>query len=166
VGTDRILLLLSPRDHEAAIETGMGNAGLVPEIDARRIAARLVSRRTAGSTGHALLEAVAAIVDSVEATRERRTPLPAGDADVDPRAAAHGNGLPAGPEPQAAPTAMRDAGIAGAGEAPTSIPTPGGRSRLPLAATIAGLVLLALALRRRRQMAATRPSPPRDPRAR
>jgi hypothetical protein len=166
-GSDPVLLVISIADHAAAIETGKGNAGIVPEIDARRITRSLSSDLSHGTLIQALRDAIAAIVDSAEATADRRRPLPPDEESPAERPL----------EPSARPV---DAGLAedggvekvsarSPGETGTPEPEdkPHARSRVPLAAIIAGLLLLALAIRRRRKLAATREDrrvpPPRPP---
>lgn len=155
-----VLLVVSVGDRAAAIETGKGNAGIVPEIDANQITKDLMHRLRHGDPSQALARAIEAIVVSAEATAVRRRPLPP---DEEPPA-------PAGPNPAAAgarevDTAggveIPDAGQGTAKVTPEHDPSETGRrrSRLPIAVGIAVLVLLALALRRRRQLTSPRPNP-------
>jgi hypothetical protein len=151
---DPVVLLVSVRDRRAAIETGKGPAGIVPEIDARTITAELARGLTRANLPSHLDRAVTAIVRSAEATHERRRPLAR---DEPPRAVPPLADAAVGPAP-AAPTA--DDAPEGSGAEPRT-PTPGTpavgrRSRLPVATAIGILVLLALGLQKRRQLAAAR----------
>lgn len=147
--SDPVLLLISPRERRAAIETGKGPAGIVPEIDARGITADLTRDLIDANLPEHLWRALDAIVASARATHERREPMAPDEAPtpgVGTGARPDAPGLPPGEE-------------VGLGEATT--PTgPGGdarpRSRLPIAAGIGGLVLLALALQRRRHLSSAR----------
>jgi uncharacterized membrane protein YgcG len=135
---------VSLQDRRAAIETGKGAAGIVPEIDARAITTELARNLSPANLPEHLWRALDAIVGSARATRERRQPLVPDD------------------EPAARPV---DSGTATDAEAGAPDPAPGEapgappgrtRSRLPIAAGIGVLVLLALALQRRRHFAASR----------
>jgi uncharacterized membrane protein YgcG len=141
--SDPVLLVVSLDDRRAAIETGKGAAGIVPEIDARAITTDLARNLSPTNLPEHLWRALDAIVASARATRERRQPsVPDEEAPqpVDAGTAADGESAAPGVPP---------------GEAPP--PPPGRtRSRLPIAAAVGVLVLLALALQRRRQFAATR----------
>jgi TPM domain len=150
---DPVVLLVSVHDRRAAIETGKGPAGIVPEIDARTITAELARGLTRTNLADHLDHAVVAIVRSAEATHERRRPLAR---DEPPRAVPPLADGARGPVP--APTA--DDAPEGSGAEPRT-PTPGTpavgrRSRLPVATAIGILVLLALGLQKRRQLAAAR----------
>jgi hypothetical protein len=133
-------LLVAPRAGRAALETGKGEAGIVPEIDARRITADLVrtlGRHTSTTTlANALGEAADRIAESVLATRERRRPLP------DPHAS-EGDEAPA-------PSPNRDRPISVRGGA-TAPAAPPHRSLMPGAYALAILVVVGLALRQRRR---------------
>jgi hypothetical protein len=146
---DPVVLLVSVRDRRAAIETGKGPAGIVPEIDARAITAELARGLTRTNLADHLDHAVVAIVRSAEATHERRRPLARDE-----------------PPPRAGPVADVT-GTRGPTPATTETPAVGGapdgpagtlrhRSRLPVATAIGILVLLALGLQKRRQLASAR----------
>jgi len=160
-GSDPVLLVVSLGDRAAAIETGKGNAGIVPEIDAQRITRDLSKHLSTGRPVKALARAIAAVGDSAEATTTRRRPLPPdpASADAPPEATVPGSDLPVG----AADGGPRgDAGPPQTTQKPP-VPHPSGSgSRLPLAATIAGLLLLVLSVRRRRQIASGRREPASD----
>jgi len=137
---DAVLLVVAPRAGHAALETGKGEAGIVPEIDARRITADLTRalRRhaSAASLARALAEAVDRIADSALATRERRRPL------ADSRASER--------DELRAPSPARDRpSAATAGEKRADAPPR--RSLMPGAYALAILVILGLALRHRRR---------------
>jgi uncharacterized membrane protein YgcG len=142
--SDPVLLVVSLDDRRAAIETGKGAAGIVPEIDARAITTELARNLSPANLPEHLWRALDAIVASARATRERRQPLVQDD------------------EPARAPvsgTATDGEAVAPAGALPgEEPPAPAARtrSRLPIAAAVGVLVLLALALQRRRHFAATR----------
>jgi hypothetical protein len=141
--SDPVLLVVSLQDRRAAIETGKGAAGIVPEIDARAITTELVRNLSPANLPEHLWRALDAIVASARATRERRQPLVLDDE-------------PARPADSGTATDGSDAAPTGPpGEAPGA-PPGRTRSRLPIAAAVGVLVLLALALQRRRQFAATR----------
>ena len=169
-GSDPILLVVSLKDRVAAIETGKGNAGIIPEIDARRITKDLASRMSASSPAPLLQRALVAIVDSAEATAARRRPLPRDPVPLDPPADIAAGQGPAVDAAVAGSDAPGDAGTPNASEKPLVAPKPASGSKLPLAAAICGLLLLALSVRRRRQIAAdrrdrssTNPKPPSRP---
>ncbi|MES1209697.1 MAG: TPM domain-containing protein [Pseudomonadota bacterium] len=166
-----VLLFVSPRDRAAAIETGKGVAGIVPEIDAVRITKRLTASRRDEELAAAVARAVDAIVASAEATAARRRPSSLAD---DPPPPVRVPTPPSVPEPTPAgvegsdgetegdAVGTQEGKLTGTG---TAAPTPR-RSRVPIAAGIAVLLLLALALRRRKSMAEAkerRPPPPRPP---
>ena len=137
---DAVLLLVAPRAGRAVLETGKGEAGIVPEIDARRITADLVRalgrHASAATLAPALAEAAERIADSALATRERRRPLP------DPRASESDE--IAAPSPRGdRPTAPKAGGTAPA--------APPHRSVMPGAYALAILVVVGLALRQRRR---------------
>ena len=124
----------------AVLETGKGEAGIVPEIDARRITADLVRalgrHASAATLAPALAEAAERIADSALATRERRRPLP------DPRASESDE--TAAPSPRGdRPTAPKAGGTAPA--------APPHRSVMPGAYALAILVVVGLALRQRQR---------------
>jgi TPM domain len=155
-GSNPVLLVISIADRAAAIETGKGNAGIVPEIDARRIIRSLSSDLSHGTLTQALPHAIAAIVDSADATAERRRPLPRNEdppatLPFEPADPSHDGGEldDAGGEPVLARSPDQT-------DAEQSKGKPRGRSRVPIAAIIAGLLVLALAIRRRRNLAAAR----------
>lgn len=164
-----VLLVYSVRDQAAAIETGKGSAGIVPEIDARQITKRLISTEPAAlsnprALAKSLVLAIDAVVASAEATAARRQPLSADDETTAPASplpsssglpAATETGFPSGTEPP-------DAGM-GPGAATPTTETKRGRSRLPIAAAIGALVLLVLALRRRRMAITEAKDRPRTP---
>ena len=160
-----ILLAVAVRKQKAAIETGKGPAGIVPEMDARDILARLTHRLSRRTLGDRLEGAIRAIVASAEATQARRRPLPPDPDDVDAQAvgrAAENEGRgDAGVAAHTEGTPDADVGgvegDAGVGSASSPSSSPKGRShRLPFAAAAAVLVLLGLSLRRRNQLAAER----------
>lgn len=162
-----VLLVVAVSDGAAAIATGKGNAGIIPEIDAARITRDLTAHKLALELQRPLTRAIDAIADAGEATAARRRPLSAQDDDLPP----------ADPVPATQPTSDQPTPTPGgvtAGKPPppddrlpdtepaARMPAdqPGKGSRLPIAAGVAGLVLLGLALRRRRKLAADRPPPP------
>src|SRR5437868_2390626 len=106
---DAVLLLVAPRAGRAVLETGKGEAGIVPEIDARRITAdvvRALGRHASAATlAPALAEAAERIADSALATRERRRPLP-------DQHASERDELPAPSPPRARPTSATGGGTA------------------------------------------------------
>jgi len=152
---DAVLLLVAPRAGQAAIETGKDEAGIVPEIDARRITAaltRTIGRHPSAATlGRALAETADQIADSALATRDRRRPLAdrrTGAVEDDEAPA------PSSRRDPAAPTAGGDAREPGAPR----------RSLMPGAYALAIFVILGLALRQRRRSGADgRPRAPRRP---
>lgn len=80
--SNAVLLLVAVHDHAAAIATGKGNAGIVPEIDASRITQALLrGSQLPHALPGALARAVDAIVVSAEATVRRRRPLEIEDED-------------------------------------------------------------------------------------
>lgn len=136
--SDAVLLLVAPRAAQAVLETGKGEAGIVPEIDARRITAdlrRLLARHaSAASLTLALADAADRVADSALATRERRRPLAvAGAIDPDEELAPS----PARPRPTTSP--------GGDGDRPPR------RSLMPGAYALAIFMMLGLALRQRRR---------------
>ena len=150
-GPPRVLLVVAARERRAAIETGQGVAGIVPEIDARRIVGRLQSSLGHHRLAAALDEAVAAIAASARATAERRRPAPPDPQEAHPAAAP---GSPAGVTdraPQANETEPKPEATPAAGS-----PAGSGRSLMPAGYVLAGLIVLALALRRRRRNAEDR----------
>jgi uncharacterized membrane protein YgcG len=151
-----VLLVVAVRDRATAVETGKGNAGIVPEVDAQRITKSLETDLSAGALEQGLARAIDEIVSSAEATADRRRPSPA--ADDEPASAADLEG------PTDAARSEPDGGVAAAAT-DAKENKPRGRSRMPFAAAIAVLLLLALALRRRRAVTGTHEDPPRpDPR--
>lgn len=157
-GSDPVLLVVSLGDRAAAIETGKGNAGIVPEIDAQRITKDLSTHLSTSRQVKALARAIAAIGESAEATSARRRPLPPDPVPADaPREAT----VPDSELPDLATDGgpRGDAGTPQIAEKPPASHPSGSGSKLPLAATIAGLLLLALAVRRRRQIASGRREP-------
>jgi len=144
---DAVLLLVAPRAGQAVIETGKGEAGIVPEIDARRITAALT--RTLGhhasttTVGRALAEAADRIADSVLATRDRRRPL------AEPAGAAVAVAVAVDDEQVLAPSPARDPDTRTAGGEPSA--TSRHRSLMPGAYALAIFVVLGLALRQRRR---------------
>lgn len=170
-GPPRVLLVVAVHERQAAIETGQGPAGIVPEIDARRITDRLESALAhRGLGGVALDDAVAAIAASARATAERRRPSPAeplppearpSSAQVDPAGvieqgadASEGRTSLEGSPAKASGTAQKPA---------TSGATSGDRSLMPAAYVLAAFIVVGLALRRRRRLAEDRVTPPRRP---
>jgi len=140
-GGDAVLLLVAPRAGRAVLETGKGEAGIVPEIDARRITAdvvRAIGRHASAATlAPALAEAAERIADSALATRERRRPLP-------DQHASERDELPAPSPPRDRPTSA-------------TVPAPPPhRSLMPGAYALAALVVVGLALRQRRRSASDR----------
>ena len=144
-GADAVLLMVALHPARAVLETGKGEAGIVPEIDARPILADL--RRALGGApspslrARALGEAADRLATSALATRERRRPLERED-PVDDRAA------------QAASSATTTTAATGVG--PDALPADAAgarphRSLLPAAYGLAAFVLLGLALRQRRR---------------
>lgn len=84
--SNAVLLLVAVHNHAAAIATGKGNAGIVPEIDASRITQALLrSSQSPHALPGALARAIDALVLSAEATVRRRRPLEIEDEDP-PRA--------------------------------------------------------------------------------
>jgi len=161
----RVLLVVSTRDRRAAIETGQGPAGIVPEIDARAIIQRL--QRLDGAMAHrrldaALEDAVAAIAASARATAERRRPLPPDPQDAPPSAApvAAGHRTEPAPDDTGPEQSPDDGQRPGAGSAPKPGP-PARRSLMPVAYALAGLVVIGLAIRRRRRLKEAPVTPPR-----
>lgn len=149
--SDAVLLLVAPRAGQAVLETGKGEAGIVPEIDARRITAdlkRRLGRRASPTTlGGALADAADHIADSALATRERRRPL------ADP----HPNAMEGAEVP--APSFKPDGPAPVAPDA-KSAPAARHRSVMPGAYALAILVTLGLALRQRRRSGANGGPPP------
>jgi uncharacterized membrane protein YgcG len=137
---DAVLLVAAPVLRKSVIETGKGDAGIVPEIDARAITAELqrrFGRSSAGTdVGRALSDAADRIATSILATEERRRPL----ADDEP----DGGATPAR-APQAEPFST-----GGPASAQAAAPGPR-RTMLPVAAGLAIMLLLAMGLRQRRR---------------
>jgi MYXO-CTERM domain-containing protein len=149
-GPPQILLAVAKRERQAAIETGRGPAGIVPEIDARQITRRLAGRLGGAALGASLEQAVSAIVGSTLATLDRRRPSPPDPLDDPLPAVAAAPATNKTPTPSPAPEDSE----ANSDPTPTSpSPPPPGRSRVPAAAMVAALVVLGLALRRRRKTA-------------
>jgi len=158
----RVLLVVSTRERRAAIETGQGPAGIVPEIDARSIIQRLAGALAHHELDNVLEEAVGAIAASARATAERRRPLPPEPVEVRPAA------LPVPPADQAEPGP--DEGEPRPqpdGAPPPAAPSaqkPGGRrSLMPGAYVLAAFVVIGLAIRRRRRVTEDRVTPPPGP---
>lgn len=166
-----VLLVVAVTSGAAAIETGKGSAGIVPELDARRIVKELTANLSSHHPERALGQAVPALAAAARATAARRTPLPrpppdpeppvdAAPAESDQRADATAAGSPEDAESSSAVgEAPADAGPPGVTTAEPGHPAR--RSRVPLAAAIGVLVLVGLGLRRRRQITATRLEKPR-----
>jgi len=140
--SDAVLLLVAPRAGRAVLETGKGEAGIVPEIDGRRIIAdlgRALGRHASTTTlARALAAAVDRIADSALATQERRRPL------AEPRG-------PERDELAAPPPSGAQRPTAGTGRDPGATTPPPRRSRMPVAYGLAILVMLGVALRQRRR---------------
>jgi uncharacterized membrane protein YgcG len=137
---DAVLLVAAPALRRSVIETGKGDAGIVPEIDARAITAELqrrLARSPAGTdVGRALSDAADRIAASILATEERRRPL----ADDEPDG---------GATPARAPQTQPSTTGGPAGDQP-AVPGPR-RTMLPVAAGLAVMLVLALGLRQRRR---------------
>lgn len=180
--SDPVLLVIALREKAAAIETGKGIAGIVPELDARPIVRALVRRLGGRELSGAIVQAIDAMTTSALATAERRRPLPpepdeSSDADADnaddqstgaDATAIDGARSPDAGAESAAASHDTDGGAAGStelGRANDGAPAqPRRRSRQPIAWAIAALVLLALALRQRKRLSARRrddKAPPR-----
>ena len=157
-GPPQVLLVVAAHDHRAAIETGQGPAGIVPEIDARRIVARLEAGLAHHRLVGALDEAVAAMAVSARATAERRRPSPPDPLEA-PAPASQVAPLDATEPPPAANA------VEAKPEAAPAPPTPGrsGRSLMPAGYAVAGIVVLGLALRRRRRLAEDRVAQTQSP---
>jgi uncharacterized membrane protein YgcG len=158
---DAVLLVVAPHDRQAAIETGKGPAGIVPEIDADAITAPLRLRARSSLLAPALGTAIDRIVLSVTATAERRQPLPPEPGRTGEPARGVG-GPPGGPGPD------RNAGAAPAAadlvDAPAAPAPPSrGRSMLPTAVAASGLLVVALALRQRRKATSERDTSSKAP---
>jgi len=152
----RVLLVVSMKERRAAIETGQGPAGIVPEIDAGAIIRRLDAAVAHQRPGAALGDAIAAIAASARATAERRRPLPPEPEEARPPAAAV-------PAPVKDPAAEETATEPEEPRPPAVDPRPGrprGRSVMPAAYVLAGLIVLGLAIRRRRRQSDERVTPP------
>lgn len=150
-GPPRVLLVVAAHDRRAAIETGQGAAGIVPEIDARRIVARLEAGLAHHHLVGALDEAVAALAVSARATAERRRPSPPDPLEA-PAPASQVAPLDA---PELAPAPKPVEAKPGTAPAP-STPDKSGRSLMPAGYALAGIVVLGLAIRRRRRLAEDR----------
>jgi len=149
-GPPQVLLAVAKHERRAALETGLGPAGIVPEIDARQITRHLAADLESGPVRHALEEAIVGIANSVQATQDRRRPAPADPLDDAPPASAP---QPAAARPRQAAgdvTLPRPSNDPSAENQPAPQP-PHGRSLLPTAAMLSALVVLGLALRRRRR---------------
>lgn len=166
-GRNAVLLAVALDGGAAAVETGKGNAGIVPEIDARRIVKELSARLSARNPERAIATAVSQLAASSRATAARRTPLPVPtreERDEAPVAEAReaGSSLDAAVADGAVASGAGVSSKAGDGGVASSEEDPAarrrGRSRLPMAIGLGVLVLVGLALRRRRQVAASRPS--------
>jgi hypothetical protein len=144
---DAVLLLVAPRAGQAVLETGKGEAGIVPEIDARRITAaltRTLGRHASPATlGRALAEAADRVADSVLATRDRRRPL----------AEPPGGVIEAEGEHVLAPSPARDQATRAAGDQGGAAAARH-RSLMPGAYALAIFVMGGLALRQRRRFGA------------
>lgn len=169
-----VLLAVAVRSREAAVETGKGNAGIVPEVDARRIVKHLTRELSSRQPEAAIGRAIAALAASAQATAARRTPLPpdplGGMADDEPPPAPGDGSAPGAasqrmPGSDAGPAGTMHgagAGVDGGGDGgvhpggPAAAQRGGSRSRLPIAVAIAVVVMLGLALRRRKEMTSTR----------
>jgi len=139
--SDAVLLLVAPRAGRAVLETGKGEAGIVPQIDGRRITADLARAldRHASTTklARALAEAVDRIADSALATRDRRRPLAeprVGERDEIPAPLSSGHQRPS----------------AGTSHDQSATAQPR-RSRMPVAYGLAIVLMLGVALRQRRR---------------
>lgn len=162
-----VLLVVAIHNHAAAIATGKGNAGIVPEMDAARITGNLVSPNPHRTFKEKLARAVNAMIESAEATAARRRPLSAQDEDLPPADAQPAGAAAPLPSLEAPPTGdpatpkpETDGGTPPTGPDRAErdrVPKGTGPSRVPLAVGVAVLLVLGLALRRRRQIAATRP---------
>lgn|GEM_PF-5755605 len=153
----RVLLVVSLKERRAAIETGQGPAGIVPEIDAGAIVQRLSAALAHQRLSAALADAIAAVATSARATAERRRPLPPEPQDVRAPAPA------AVPAPLGEPGAEETATTPEEPRVPATDPQPGRprrRSVMPAAYVLAGLVLIGLAIRRRRRLPDDRVTPP------
>lgn len=186
-----VLLLVAVSDGAAAIATGKGNAGIIPEMDATRITGALIAHRLGHDLQRPLTRAIDEIAEAGEATAARRRPLSVQDDDLPPadpapgpvppatttktdnetdNATDHATGdvaasqVPGAPGDNGRPSTEGPLGseIAGReniGDGPPAN-TPPPASRLPMALGVAALILLGLALRRRRSLKANRPEPP------
>lgn len=141
LGKNPVLLLFAANQRTAALETGKGAAGIVPELEARTLLRRLEARWAQRGPLAALDRAIDDIVESAEETSERRRPLPRSDTPAESASAAKAPPL-------------------------TERPTRLQSSRLPLAVAVAVAILLALGLRRRAQLKAARGGAPAVARAR
>lgn len=138
--SDAVLLVAAPAARQSVIETGKGDAGIVPEIDARAITAELQRHfgrsLAAAEVARALSDAADRIATSILATEERRRPI-AEDERAD-------DTMAAGLRPAVQPPGDGSAGR----PAPAAVPR---RSMLPAAAGLAIMLVLALGLRQRRR---------------
>ena len=138
---DAVLLLVAPRAAQSVLETGKGEAGIVPEIDARRITAdlrrALRPRLSATALAGALAKTVDQIADSALETRERRRPLSAPPPDERAEASA--------------PSSRHEGPRAPVGTRKEEAKSPPRRSLVPGAYALAIFVMLGLALRQRRR---------------
>jgi hypothetical protein len=175
-----VLLVVAVHGGGAAVETGKGSAGIVPELDARRIVKQLMRSLSSRHPETAIGQAITALAASAQATAARRKPLPPdpldGPLDDAPAPAEDGAAgrpdggplAPAAPPPEdelAAPRPLGDGGVDGGlvPGGPAGAATGSGRgSRLPIAIAIAALVVVALGLRRRKQLASNRPPEKED----
>jgi MYXO-CTERM domain-containing protein len=145
-GPPQVLLVVAKHERRAALETGLGPAGIVPEIDARQITRHLAAALESGPVRQALEEAVVAIANSVQATQDRRRPAPADPLDAPPAEPA-----PTRPRQTAGDVMLPQPSDEASAEDKPAPPPPHGRSLLPTAAMLSALVVLGLALRRRRR---------------
>jgi uncharacterized membrane protein YgcG len=161
-GPPQVLLAVAKRERRAAVETGQGPAGIVPEIDARQITRHLAASLRTGDLAPLLDDAITRIVVSARATADRRRPSPPDPldaipvADSPPSVDAVENGPP--PAPAAAPKADPTA-------PPAAAPSHG-LSLYQTAGMLSALVVLGLALRRRRKLASEQAEKPQPPRPR
>jgi hypothetical protein len=163
---DAVLLAIAPRERRAAIETGKGPAGIIPEIDAEAIIARLRATVRSPLPIRELDAAIDRIVASVTATIERRRPLPhePTPAQAVPPAALLPSGTPPGSdEDQGGGDGSPASGATRPGATGTGTSPSRGRSLLPTAVAVSGLLLVGLALRQRRRSGAAERDDPEPP---